>query len=75
MVIILTLLENVQGAFSLAFVAISFVLGISIMLRYKKYKTKEEFPGEGIYSFPLWEWSLALVFFFGVAWVVLFLPN
>ena len=41
MAVILTTLETLQGAFTLAFVAISFILGLTIMLRYFKYKNRQ----------------------------------
>lgn len=66
---------------SLPFFVLIFVISMTVITQIKwamickKDETKENFPGEGIYSFPLWEWALALTFFFGIAWVLLFLPN
>lgn len=37
----------------------------------QKDKTKTAFPGEGIYSFPLWEWILATYMFIAVYFVLL----
>ena len=41
MVVELTPLENLQGALTLAFVVISFLLGLIIMLRYFEYKNRQ----------------------------------
>jgi len=32
-------------------------------------------PGEGIYSFPLWEWTLIATLFVVIAWFMLALPH
>ncbi|MBD3353520.1 MAG: hypothetical protein GF364_18700 [Candidatus Lokiarchaeota archaeon] len=37
--------------------------------------TKVPFPGEGIYSFPLWEWILATYLFLHIYYVLISLPN
>jgi hypothetical protein len=37
--------------------------------------TKDPEQGEGIYSFSLWEWIIALSLFLGMAWVLLLIPN
>lgn len=40
----------------------------------KEDNTKELFPGEGIYSFPLWEWILAIYLFGMIYYILLSLP-
>jgi len=37
----------------------------------KKDKNKEPFPGEGIYSFPLWEWIITFYLFFHMYYILL----
>lgn len=37
-------------------------------------ETKKGFPGEGVYSFPLWEWILATYLFLAVYYVLLSFP-